>query len=322
MFLGVGVMERAGSIIEQNWAHQRGMRGKSVGIVCFDTGLVAEHPDFKYMGKITAFYDCVNERIGCYDDNGHGTHVAGIASGNGVASYGAYCGVAPESRLIVVKILNQKGNGNIKDVLKGIDWVLKNRQRYGIQVANISIGTGKEEKQKEDSELVQGVNALWDRGIVVCVAAGNNGPAPGSIGAPGNSRKVITVGACDDGQEIWLNGRSTKDYSGRGPTSLCIKKPDFVAPGSNIISCNAFWNHNTMFGAKKNLVGNKYYTIKSGTSMSTPMVSGAVALLLGKYPEMTNREVKIRLKQTVVDLGYPHQVQGWGQLNIRRLLEG
>lgn len=312
-------MDRAGKIIGLEWAHKQHITGRGIGIVCFDTGLTVGHPDFSYTEKIVNFVDCVNGKISCYDDNGHGTHVAGIASGTGIASRGLYSGVAPESKLIILKILNHKGNGNISDVLKGIEWVLKNRVKYNIRVANISIGTGKEEMEGENSTLVKGVNTLWEAGIVVCVAAGNNGPSPGSIGAPGNSRKVITVGACDDDQEVWINGKSIKNYSGRGPTKKCIKKPDFVAPGSNIVSCNARFSHRIPF-QKGKTSPNGYYTVKSGTSMATPMVSGAVALLLEKYPDMTNREVKIRLKQSAKDLGYKHEIQGWGQLNIKDLL--
>ena len=320
---GVQVMDRAGKMIGLRWAHDRRIYGKNVGIVCFDTGVAAEHPDFNYNGKIVAFKDFVNGKISCYDDNGHGTHVAGIASGTGRASEGLYCGVAPESHLIVLKILDYKGGGNIEDVLNGVEWVLKNKSKYNIRVANISIGTGKEEHISEDSELVHGVNALWDAGIVVCVAAGNNGPEPGSIGAPGISRKVITIGACDDNQAVFLNGKTMKNYSGRGPTQFCIKKPDLVAPGSNITSCSYIWNTKNGFGVKKfQGQNNGYYTVKSGTSMATPIVSGTVALLLGKYPEMTNREVKIRLKKSAEDLGLPHAVQGWGKVNVKDLFFG
>ena len=309
-------MLRAGKQLELAQVHKMQIEGKGVGIAVFDTGLSAQHPDFSDKEKIVAFEDFVKQRVGCYDDNGHGTHVAGIAAGTGIASAGLYKGVAPKSRLIVLKVLDHQGNGNVETVLRGVDWVLKNRMKYGIQVVNISVGTGKDEDIGEESELVQGVEAMWNAGLVVCVAAGNNGPTPGSIGAPGNSRKVITVGACDDGEEVILNGRSMKNYSGRGPTKRCIKKPDLVAPGSKIISCNA------AFSKKKGFyVGNTaYYIEKSGTSMATPMVAGAVALLLGEYPEMGNREVKIRLKNRAVDLGLPHEIQGWGQLNIKKLL--
>lgn len=117
-----------------------------------------------------------------------------------------------------------------------------------------------------------------------------------------------------------------RDYSSRGPTKECIKKPDIVAPGSNVISCNATKNFKNgqgfALGQRKSSYNNfnSMYTIKSGTSMSTPIVTGAIALLLSKYPYMTNREVKIRLKNTVVDLGWNHDKQGWGMLDVERLL--
>lgn len=311
------IVEKAGELLELRAVHERGIFGARVGIALFDTGLAMMHPDFQVQSKVIAFKDFVYGKSGCYDDNGHGTHVAGIAGGTGAASNKRFVGVAPGCHFIIVKILDHQGNGSIEHVLKGIQWVIKNRKKYGIRVANISIGTGKDECLEEESELVQGVNDLWDAGIVVCVAAGNNGPTPGSIGAPGNSRKVITVGASDDKKEVVLNGKNLKNYSGRGPTSNCIKKPDLVAPGGNIISCNGRFSTRgpSLFGTQGN-----YYIAKSGTSMATPMVTGAVALLLEKYPEMTNREVKIRLKNRAVDLKLPHTEQGWGLLNVKKLL--
>lgn len=311
-------MERARRLIGLQDAIMKQYTGKNMGIALFDTGIAAGHPDFRVDGKIVIFRDFINHKSGAYDDNGHGTHVAGIAGGMGTASLGKYRGIATESHFIVIKILDHLGNGTVENVLQGVDWVIKNKNRYKIRIVNISIGSGREEEIDEDSELVQGINALWDAGMVVCVAAGNNGPTPGSIGAPGNSRKIITVGACDDTEEIILNGRTMKNYSGRGPTKSCIKKPDLVAPGSNIISCSSNWKLKSSFSFYGG--GSQFYTVKSGTSMATPIVSGAVGLLLQKYPEMTNREVKIRLKNKAVDLGLPHDKQGWGMLNIKNLL--
>lgn len=230
--------------------------------------------------------------------------MSGILAGSGVASSGKYAGVAPEASLICVKALNRKGNGNIADVLAGFRWILENKERYGIRILNVSVGTALDKDYSEDSALVKGVNSLWDAGIVVVAAAGNNGPMPQSIGSPGNSRKVITVGASDDDVMVELDGSKIKDYSSRGPTKECIKKPDIVVPGSNIISCSHRGG----------------YTVKSGTSMATPIVSGAVALLLSRYPEMTPKEVKLLLKARAVDLGMPHEKQGWGLLDIEKLL--
>jgi len=161
---------------------------------------------------------------------------------------------------------------------------------------------------------------VWDNGIVVVVAAGNNGPGPMSISTPGISRKVITVGSSDDNVAVEIFGNSkSKDYSGRGPTPFCIKKPDIVAPGSNIISCNiSRYSLRSKDGYANSPM---MYTVKSGTSMATPVVSGAIALLLSKYPNLTNKEVKLKLRESAVDLGHHWEKQGWGLLNVRRLLE-
>ena len=161
------------------------------------------------------------------------------------------------------------------------------------------------------------MEALWEEGLVVLTAAGNHGPSPHSIGAPGNSRKIITVGASDVMQTG--NGR---DYSGRGPTESCIKKPDIVAPGSNIISCQPMQTYSARhYGSSYDSMSTgRLYQSRSGTSMSTPVVSGCIALLLQQRPYLSNREVKFQLKKTAVDLGYDHSRQGWGLIRLDRLL--
>ena len=135
--------------------------------------------------------------------------------------------------------------------------------------------------------------------MVIVTAAGNKGPRPGSVTAPGSSKKVITVGSSD-----LLEGKGA--ISGRGPTEECVCKPDIVAPGSKIMSC---------------LPGKPYsYGIKSGTSMSTPLVSGAIACALEKNPELTNTEIKTMLMNSADDMGLPRNLQGWGKFNKTRFL--
>ncbi|MDF2905805.1 MAG: hypothetical protein K0R34_1126 [Herbinix sp.] len=318
-------MNRVTDIIECGWAHENGYFGRGVGVAVVDTG-IALHKDFIEGGnRVTAFADFINHKNEPYDDNGHGTHVAGIIGGNGFSSKGKYKGIAPECNFIGVKVLDKRGDGNISDVLAGLQWIINNRKRYNIRIVNISVGTASKESLDENSLLVQGVNAVWDSGIVVVVAAGNNGPGPMSISTPGISRKVITVGSSDDNVavEVFGNGR-TKDYSGRGPTPFCIKKPDIVAPGSNIISCNISRYPPRTKGSEARYSYTDVpmmYTIKSGTSMATPVVAGAIALLLGTHPELTNREVKLRLRGCATNLGQHWEKQGWGLLNVRKLLE-
>ncbi len=323
-------MKNASKEIHLNYAHQRNIMGDGIGVAVLDTG-VAPHPDLTIgRNRIVAFYDVINGRKYPYDDNGHGSHVCGIIAGSGYESAGLYRGVAPRCNIIGVKVLNHKGNGNVSDVLAGLQWVLDNRARYNIRIVNISVGTSSNDSIDESSLLVKGVNAVWDAGIVVVVAAGNNGPKPMTISTPGISRKIITVGASDDDIPVELAGGKTKDYSGRGPTRNAIKKPDIVAPGSNIVSCNGFRGNRKLKGivgplslgpgTEENLFNNMY-TIKSGTSMSTPMVTGAIALLLSKYPQMTPKEVKMKIKDSSTSLGMDHSHQGWGLLDIEKLLQ-
>lgn len=315
-------MNRASDIIELKWAHEHGYYGEDVCVAILDTG-ISLHGDFLENGenkRIVAFKDILNHRKDMYDDNGHGTHVAGIVGGTGALSKGKYCGVAPKCKFVIVKVLNYKGDGNISDVLAGLQWVIDNQRKYNIKVVNISVGTSNRENVDENSLLVKGVDAVWNHGMVVVVAAGNNGPGPMSISTPGISRKVITVGSSDDNITVELFGNKVSDYSGRGPTNSCIKKPDIVAPGSNIVSCNATKNFPRYRSSP--FFKNDYmlYTVKSGTSMATPIVSGSIALLLGAYPNMTNKEVKLKLRSSAKDLGYGWQKQGWGLLNIPNLL--
>jgi len=316
-----GRMDRVAGIINLDWAFQHGIYGSGVRVAVMDTG-ITPHPDFtKGKDRIIDFYDAVNGRRDMYDDNGHGTHVAGILGGNGVASRGLYKGVAPDCDIIAVKVLNQRGNGDIANVINGLNWVVENKNRLRIRVVNISVGTTSKVLMDEDSDLIRAVNAVWDNGIVVVVAAGNGGPSPKTVGAPGISRKVITVGASDDDIAVDLSGKSTRHYSGRGPTYCCIKKPDVVAPGSNIVSCNVMRRHTNPFGIKFMNTPINQYTTKSGTSMSTPMVSGAVALLLSMYPDMSPKDVKMKFRESCFDMGMPHGKQGWGRLDVQKLLQ-
>lgn len=296
-------MDQAKKWIHCEEAYRLGLTGKGVGVAVLDTG-VFPHRDLDH--RIAVFSDMLKRRFLPYDDNGHGTHICGIIGGSGLASGGRYQGVAPACDLIPVKVLDQKGNGYASDVLSGLRWIKQHKHEYGIRIVNISVGSFSKRGMSEDSALVKGVDAAWDAGLVVVVAAGNNGPGKHTITTPGISRKVITVGCSDDYKEVDVAGSRMIDYSGRGPTSACICKPEIVAPGSSIISCA-----NRPDG----------YTVKSGTSMSTPLVSGAIALLLEKYPEMTNRDVKLRLRERAVDLGLPRNQQGWGMLDVARLVE-
>jgi serine protease AprX len=290
---GGEIVNKVREMIGVSWARENGYTGKGVNVAVVDTG-VYPHKDIDF-SRIIGFKDFVNENKTIYDDCGHGTHVAGIIGGSGKASVGRYEGIAPGVRYLIIKALDSNGNGKLEIVLEALEWLIINAERYDIKVVNISIGTSIASKNEEHSKLVGAVERLWDTGAVVCTAAGNNGPGDMTISMPGTSKKVITVGFISE-----INKKS-----GRGPTKSCVMKPEIVAPGVNIVSCN-----NTRNG----------YIAKSGTSMATPIVSGAIALLLEKEKNISNKDIKKRLYNTAKDIGYPRHLQGWGMIDLTRLI--
>ena len=296
-------MDRTGKDINADYAHRAGYIGNGVGVAVMDTGIV-KHPDFDH--RILVFRDFCNQKKYPYDDNGHGTHISGMIGGSGAASRGRYMGVAPGCNPIVLKSLDRNGNGNTKEVLKATEWMVKNKERYHIRILNISVGMLPEAKEEEQKRLMQAMEWAWNNGIVVVAAAGNNGPDSCSVTIPGICKTIITVGSSDDENFITKQHGLLPGYSGRGPTKQCIVKPEILAPGTNIISCSA---------------KGKSYEVKSGTSMATPVVSGAIALLLGAYPTLTPPEVKLILHDSAIDSETEKKKQGWGRIDVKRMLE-
>ena len=303
--------------INAAYAYRQGLTGRGITIAILDTGVASVADLTLPNNRILAFKDIVNGKSTPYDDNGHGTHVAGIAGGNGLRSNGKYMGIAPECNIVAVKVLDKYGRGNSADALAGIQWVLDNKEKYNIRIANLSVGTP--ESNNKDP-LVRAVEILWDNGIVVNVAAGNNGPKPSTITSPGISRKIITVGAVDDHKEVHIWGNNLVNFSGRGPTSECIIKPDIVAPGSNIVSCLTPTPIKSEQSDTEIKVIQKHYMELSGTSMATPIVSGAIALLLQKHPDLKPDDVKYMLKESCLKLEYSQNHQGWGLIDVKKLI--
>lgn len=282
---------------------QQSCKGNPVTVAVLDTGIYA-HPDLS--GRIVAFRDFVNNKSSLYDDSGHGTHVAGCIGGNGLMSGGKYKGIAPQCRLCIGKVLDQNGDGSIENMYSGLLWVMQNRLHYHIRVLNISVGIENPDEKKRIEEVVGLLEAVWDSGIVVVCAAGNSGPKNGTISPLGNSRKVITVG-CHEGGYFGNRSNLCENYSGRGDSSDLLRKPDVVAPGTDIVSCNN---------------RGRSYAKKSGTSMAAPIISGAAALLLQKCPYLNNTQVKRKMVYSARDLGEAWNKQGWGMLDIENLLDG
>lgn len=302
-------MQRVRKQIEAEWEHPEDWMSREITIAVLDTG-IGRHSDLT--GRLICFHDFVKQRNLMYDNNGHGTHVCGILCGDGGLSQGRYRGLVRNCRLVVGKVLDDNGDGMTENMLAGLDWILENRRRYNIRVLNVSVGIGNLKCEDKEAALRQRMEALWDSGIVVVCAAGNKGPEDGTISSVGGSGKVITVG-CHDGIYCRDNERRCETYSGRGTFASPLRKPDVVAPGTDIVSCNV--HIQKLHGKLHNA-----YIAKSGTSMATPLVAGAAALLLQKYPDMKNEEVKQRITFTATDLGEPWNKQGWGMINVKRML--
>jgi serine protease AprX len=250
-----------------------------------DTGIDPNHLDLDE-GKVIAFADCVDETCEtkpAFDDHGHGTHVAATIAGDGDARADKlYKGVAPEGALVGVKVLAGNGSGTDAGVIAGVQWAVANKDLYGIKALNLSLGG---DGCSDGTDLVSAaVNEAHDAGLVVAVAAGNEGPGTCTISSPAAAAKAITVGAMRD---LGVNGFNLVYFSSRGPTVDGRTKPDVVAPGFNVTSADA--------GTASGYVG------MSGTSMATPFVAGVAALMI--EAGLSPSEVKAKMMQTAVDWG-------------------
>lgn len=288
--------------------HKKGIVGRNIAVAVLDTGIFPHNDFCKPYYRIGGFVDFVNGYNKPYDDNGHGTHVCGIIGGNGYSMYEKYRGMAPECIIIAEKILDKYGVGDVASVVEALKWTIKYKELYNIRIVNLSVGTYGIDKD-DVKLLIKWVEKAWDSGLIVLTAAGNKGPRPMSITAPGISKKIITVGTCE--RNIFINDNKKNHYhSGCGPTRECIVKPEVVAPGVNITSCSNQKNE---------------YTSKSGTSMATPIVAGALALVLEwaeRYGRVriSNKDIKIGLLETSKDLGRDKNEQGWGKVDLLKLL--
>lgn len=300
------LLDKARPSVKANAPAIQHVTGKGVTIAIIDTGIYA-HKDLT--GRIKAFKDLTGTNNSPYDDNGHGTHCAGDAAGNGFASNGKFRGLAPEAKLIGVKVLTKTGSGSLSTVMAGVQWCIDNRAELGIDVISMSLGSRATSPATEDP-IVNIVEKAWEKGMVVLVAAGNEGPDAKTISSPGISPKVITVGAMDDKDTEKRDDDLVADFSSRGPTIDGLDKPDILTPGVSIISLRSPKSY-----LDKQLKGSRVdteYLTMSGTSMATPICAGMVALILETHPELSPDQVKERLLKAAEDWRLPADTQGKG----------
>lgn len=296
-------------------AWSSGLDGTGVGIAIIDSGIYS-HPDLNANNSTRSRVVYRQSFIGGNhsDDFGHGTHVAGIAAGNGFLSsqagaYRTYRGIAPNANLLDLRVLDINGVSNDSTVVAAIQKAVQLKSSYNVRVINLSLGRPIYESCSRDP-ICQAVEAAWKNGIVVVIAAGNlgrNGYA--TVLSPGNSPHAITVGAMKTEATVTRSDDLIASYSSKGPTYIDLTaKPDVVAPGNLVVSLlapgstlEAAYPGNVIpssqYTTSSNPAGAAYFRL-SGTSMATPVVSGAVASLLQKDPSLTPDTVKARLMKT------------------------
>jgi len=295
------------------WA--MGYIGRGVGIAILDSGVYAAND---IGGRMIARVDLVDATVNQGDPGGHGTHVAGIAAGNGMDSTtntnGMYKGIAPGANIISVRVINNRGQALASTVIRGIQWVVQNRNTYNIRVLNVSLGSLAQASYKDDP-VVTAAEVAWHSGILVVSAAGNRGPAPSKIDSPGIDPYSVTVGALDDNMTVVTSDDVIASFSSRGPTPDNFAKPDLVAPGRKIIALRSPNSYlvGTLTDRDALTTGGVKYFRLSGTSQATPVVSGVAALMLEKNPSLKPNQLKYILKNTARPLaGVPVNTGGRG----------
>src|SRR6266566_4985821 len=331
-----GALDNTAAAVNAKAAWQAGWDGTGIGVAVIDSG-ITYHTDLYSTGggggKLRIIYSQDFVGGGTNDYYGHGEHVAGIIAGSGKSSnYSTYArtfkGIAPNANLINLRVLDQNGQGTDTGVISAIQVAINLQSKLHIRVMNLSLGRQVFESYTLDP-LCQAVEAAWKSGIVVVAAAGNSGRdnsmgtgGYATITSPGNDPYVITVGAMKTEGSPLRSNSLIASYSSKGPTLLDhVVKPDIVAPGNRVVSLQApsFINPATGLWTlealpqeyTQNLVSYSYYQptpntwsysgdyyTLSGTSMATPVVSGAAALLVQAQPRLTPDQVKARLMKT------------------------
>ncbi len=292
---------------------ETGYTGAGSVVAIIDTGIDADHVGIDDLDddnstndpKVIGFYDVVNNAgdtngtMHAYDDQGHGSHCAGITAGTGAPTY-EHVGVAPQAQLVGVKVLDEGGSGSFAGVMQGMQWTVDNRHKFNIRAASMSLGgPGPIELTSAQEESVSRMaNEMVRSGIALFIAAGNSA-GPSTIGTPGSAEDVITVGALDKDTSIAI-------YSSQGPTEEGLTKPNISFVGSNVMSVA----YNSGDG----------YTDMSGTSMATPGAAGLAALMYQANPDLSPFDVRNIMQETATYrecyyMGDPAGIDGCADLD-------
>jgi serine protease AprX len=334
-------LDHVDMVTNADLAWSSGLDGTGIGVAVVDSG-VDQIPDLNTADQ-TASRVVYSESFVVGDSTtadayGHGTHVAGIVAGNARASTtayykGVYKGIAPNAQIINLRALDQNGSGTDSTVISAIQQAIQLQSTYNIRVLNLSLGRGVFESYTLDP-ICQAVEAAWQSGIVVVAAAGNSGRdnsqgthGYGSITVPGNDPYVITVGASNMHNSFSQAAQTVASFSSKGPTLIDhVVKPDLLAPGNQVVSSLAPGSYiptnyprfdvypcDPTLTTCNSTEGPASYLRLSGTSMASPAVSGAVALLLQQNPQLAPDQVKARLMKSAYkgSIQYSNAVDDW-----------
>lgn len=289
------IKARGSALYSPNTTWEVGYTGKGVVVAVLDTGVDDEHEFLR--GKFVAGFDCsgrsasTDRETNPDDMDGHGTHVASVIMGTG-GPFGLYRGVAPDAMLVDVKVLSSVGTNFEDQLIRGIEWVIENKDKYNIKIINLS-GSSDVDDLDGTSAVSRVANRAVQNGLIVVAAAGNEGPDGETVSAPAVADNAIAVTAVDDRNTVDRGDDTIAEYSSRGPRKDGGQKPDVSAPGSNIVGALAAETGN----ASDNLV------MMWGTSMAAPHVSGVCALLLEANSTLSPWEVKRILLESAEDKG-------------------
>ena len=323
-----GTLELTAATIGARWvAENLGLDGTGIGVAIIDSGVTRWHDDLG-PNKIAHFADFVDFQPQPHDGYGHGTHVAGIIAGNGYDSGGTRRGIASGAHLVVLKVLDEHGDGYISNAIAAIDYAIEQRAAYNIRVINLSVAAGVFESYNTDPLTLAARRAV-DAGIVVVTAAGNLGrnskglPQISGITAPGNAPWVLTVGASSHNGTFDPADDTIAPFSSVGPSLIdSTAKPDLVAPGVGIESLAD--SGSTLFTTRATAriwgtvaTSSEPYLLLSGTSMAAPVVAATVVLMVQANPALTPGAVKALLQASADARGYSRLAQGAGFLNAR-----
>ncbi len=312
------LLEDSAYQIRADYAWDSAITGDEVKVCVIDTGIDYTHPDLR--NKVIAQYNPMDDSQDAMDDNGHGTHCAGIIASSSLK----YGGVSPDVSLLAAKVLDYSGDGFASDVILGVNWCVEE----GADVISMSLGEGLFTGTCDDNDMGRAVNAAVDAGAVVVCAAGNDGN-PNAMVSPACASKVIAVGALDKNDNIasYSDGGVELDVVAPGGGEYGGSTfPEIASTYSTEVANNPFYClyliaeqcYDDYFLAEGDL-----YIRAVGTSMAAPHVAGAAALLLEENPSLAPSQIQEVLQANADDLGTPgwDNIFGWGRINIERALD-